>query len=136
MKKRVLTLAYIYDLHPSTIWSAIRKKKLDVSKNEDGHWIIEEDSPEFQAWVKKFAKGRVEQADFLEQLTDTEEIAYELLANPALTQAGIAHQMNISVHTVYFHAKNIYAKMGVRGRIGLQRVWLEREKESGLQEKS
>jgi DNA-binding CsgD family transcriptional regulator len=124
MKKRIPTLAYMYDIHPTGIWSAIRRRIFPSSLSEDGTLMVDEDDPDFQAWIQKLMKGREETSSW--SLTEREEEVFVLLALQDLSQEDVAEELGIQRGTVYFHAKHIYEKIGVRGRIGLQRVARER----------
>jgi DNA-binding CsgD family transcriptional regulator len=60
-----------------------------------------------------------------ESLTDTERSTSELVAR-GLTNQQVADQLFISVHTVAFHLRQIFRKLGIRSRVELARAALER----------
>jgi len=56
-------------------------------------------------------------------LTDRESQTYRLLLTN-LSEAEIAVEMNLSSHTVHDHARRLYKKLRVRGRVGLMSMLL------------
>jgi DNA-binding CsgD family transcriptional regulator len=66
-------------------------------------------------------------------LTDTERSTSELVAR-GLTNQQVADQLFISVHTVAFHLRQVFRKLGIRSRVELARAALERSGESGQEE--
>jgi DNA-binding CsgD family transcriptional regulator len=57
-------------------------------------------------------------------LTDIERAASELVAQ-GLNNRQVADQMYISVHTVAFHMRQIFRKLGIGSRVELARIVLE-----------
>jgi DNA-binding CsgD family transcriptional regulator len=57
-------------------------------------------------------------------LTDIERIASELVAQ-GLNNQQVANQMYISVHTVAFHMRQIFRKLGIGSRVELARIVLQ-----------
>jgi DNA-binding CsgD family transcriptional regulator len=60
-----------------------------------------------------------------DSLTDTERSTSELVVQ-GLTNQQIADQLFISVHTVAFHLRQVYRKLGINSRVELARVTLQR----------
>ncbi len=60
-----------------------------------------------------------------DSLTATERSTSELVAQ-GLTNQQVADQLFISVHTVAFHLRQVFRKLGIRSRVELARVALER----------
>jgi DNA-binding CsgD family transcriptional regulator len=65
-----------------------------------------------------------------ESLTDTERTVIELVSE-GLTNREAAEQLFLSHHTVGFHLRSIFVKLGVGSRVELTRVALERHVSSG-----
>jgi DNA-binding CsgD family transcriptional regulator len=65
-----------------------------------------------------------------DSLTDTERSTSELVAR-GLTNQQVADQLFISVHTVAFHLRQVFRKLGIRSRVELARAALERSPQSG-----
>jgi DNA-binding CsgD family transcriptional regulator len=59
-----------------------------------------------------------------ESLTDIERTASELVAQ-GLNNQQVADQMYISVHTVAFHMRQIFRKLGIGSRVELARIVLQ-----------
>src|ERR671919_236786 len=60
-------------------------------------------------------------------LTDTEQAVGELVAE-GLTNAEVAERMYLSRHTVDFNLRQIFRKLGIRSRVTLARLYLERQR--------
>ena len=60
-----------------------------------------------------------------DSLTDTERNVMDLVAR-GLTNQHVADQMFLSVHTVAFHLRQVFRKLGVRSRVELARVAAQR----------
>jgi DNA-binding CsgD family transcriptional regulator len=60
-----------------------------------------------------------------DSLTDTERSTSELVAQ-GLTNQQVADQLFISVHTVAFHLRQVFRKLGIGSRVELARIALER----------
>jgi DNA-binding CsgD family transcriptional regulator/tetratricopeptide (TPR) repeat protein len=60
-------------------------------------------------------------------LTDTERATSQLAAQ-GLTNQQIADQMYLSMHTVAFHLRAVYRKLGIRSRVELTRLVMEQER--------
>src|ERR671919_929072 len=60
-------------------------------------------------------------------LTDTEQAVAELVAE-GLTNAEVAERMYLSRHTVDFNLRQIFRKLGIRSRVTLARLYLERQR--------
>lgn len=65
-----------------------------------------------------------------DSLTDTERSTSELVAR-GLTNQQVADQLFISVHTVAFHLRQVFRKLGIRSRVELARAALERPPDGG-----
>jgi DNA-binding CsgD family transcriptional regulator len=65
-----------------------------------------------------------------DSLTETERSTSELVAQ-GLTNQEVADQLFISVHTVAFHLRQVFRKLGIRSRVELARVALERSASGG-----
>jgi DNA-binding CsgD family transcriptional regulator len=59
-----------------------------------------------------------------DSLTDIERTASELVAQ-GLNNQQVADQMYISVHTVAFHMRQIFRKLGIGSRVELARIVLQ-----------
>jgi DNA-binding CsgD family transcriptional regulator len=57
-------------------------------------------------------------------LTDTERIT-SVLVSQGLTNRQVADQMFVSVHTVAFHLRQVFRKLGIGSRVELTRVAME-----------
>jgi DNA-binding CsgD family transcriptional regulator len=57
-------------------------------------------------------------------LTDIERVASELVAQ-GLKNQQVADQMYISVHTVAFHMRHVFRKLGIGSRVELARIVLQ-----------
>jgi DNA-binding CsgD family transcriptional regulator len=60
-------------------------------------------------------------------LTDTERAVAALVAE-GLTNAEVAERMYLSRHTVDFNLRQIFRKLGIRSRVALTRLYLERQR--------
>jgi DNA-binding CsgD family transcriptional regulator len=60
-----------------------------------------------------------------ESLTDTDRSISKLVAE-GMTNQQIADQLYISIHTVAYHLRQVFRKLGVRSRVELARIALER----------
>ena len=60
-----------------------------------------------------------------ESLTDSERVVGDLVAE-GLTNRQVAERMFVSRHTVDFHLRQIFRKLGITSRVELTRVLLER----------
>jgi DNA-binding CsgD family transcriptional regulator len=60
-----------------------------------------------------------------ESLTQTEELVADLVSE-GLTNAQVAERMYLSRHTIDFHLRQIFRKLGIRSRVALTRMSLER----------
>jgi len=69
-------------------------------------------------------------ADGLAGLTNTEAGIAELVAR-GLTNRQIADQTFVSTHTVAFHLRQIYRKLGVTSRVELARLVLAAQPDAG-----
>src|SRR5919106_151621 len=58
---------------------------------------------------------------------DTEQAVAELVAE-GLTNAEVAERMYLSRHTVDFNLRQIFRKLGIRSRVTLARLYLERQR--------
>ncbi|HYV78154.1 MAG TPA: helix-turn-helix transcriptional regulator, partial [Streptosporangiaceae bacterium] len=56
-----------------------------------------------------------------EDLTGTQRMVAELVAD-GLTNRGVGAQLFLSPHTIDFHLRQIYRKLGVRSRVELARL--------------
>jgi DNA-binding CsgD family transcriptional regulator len=65
-----------------------------------------------------------------DSLTETERSTTELVAQ-GLTNQQVADQLFISVHTVAFHLRQVFRKLGIRSRVELARAALERSTSGG-----
>jgi DNA-binding CsgD family transcriptional regulator len=54
-------------------------------------------------------------------LTDTQRMVAELVAD-GLTNRGVGARLFLSPHTVDFHLRQIYRRLGVRSRVELARL--------------
>jgi DNA-binding CsgD family transcriptional regulator len=59
-----------------------------------------------------------------DSLTDTERGTTELVAQ-GLTNQQVADQLYVSVHTVAFHLRQVFRKLGITSRVELARIALE-----------
>jgi DNA-binding CsgD family transcriptional regulator len=59
-----------------------------------------------------------------DSLTDTERAIAELVAS-GLTNQQVASQLFVSAHTVAFHLRQVFRKLGIRSRVKLTRIALE-----------
>ena len=59
-------------------------------------------------------------------LTDTERQTSELVSQ-GLTNQQVADQMFVSVHTVAFHLRQVFRKLGIRSRVELTRLAVEQD---------
>ena len=59
-------------------------------------------------------------------LTKREAQTYRLLLTP-MSEVEISGEMNLSAHTVHDYARRLYRKLGVKGRVGLMSMLLERD---------
>jgi DNA-binding CsgD family transcriptional regulator len=60
-------------------------------------------------------------ADKWQSLTDR-EIAVARLVEAAFTNQQIAHRLSLSPHTVNFHLRRIFGKLGINNRVQLAHV--------------
>jgi DNA-binding CsgD family transcriptional regulator len=60
-----------------------------------------------------------------DSLTDTDRSVSNLVAQ-GLTNQQVADQLFISVHTVAFHLRQVFSKLGIRSRVELARLALEK----------
>jgi DNA-binding CsgD family transcriptional regulator len=58
-------------------------------------------------------------------LTDTERTVSELVAQ-GLTNRQVADQLFMSTHTVAFHLRHVFRKLGIGSRVELARLALQR----------
>ena len=65
-----------------------------------------------------------------DSLTDTEGNVGDLVAH-GLTNQQVADQMFLSVHTVAFHLRQVFRKLGVRSRVELARAAAQRSVDGG-----
>jgi len=63
-------------------------------------------------------------AEGWESLTDTEQATARLVAQ-GLTNQEVASQLFVSSHTVAFHLRQVFRKLGIRSRVELTRITLE-----------
>jgi len=63
-------------------------------------------------------------AEGWESLTDTEQATARLVAQ-GLTNQEAASQLFVSSHTVAFHLRQVFRKLGIRSRVELTRITLE-----------
>jgi DNA-binding NarL/FixJ family response regulator len=54
-------------------------------------------------------------------LTETEQVTATLVAE-GLTNHQVANRMYVSVHTVAFHLKQVFRKLGIGSRVELARM--------------
>jgi DNA-binding CsgD family transcriptional regulator len=66
-----------------------------------------------------------------ESLTDTDRSISKLVAE-GMTNQQIADQLYISIHTVAYHLRQVFRKLGVRSRVELARIALERTEDGDL----
>ena len=67
-------------------------------------------------------------------LTDREAQVLRLVAD-GLPNKSVAHQLNLSEHTVKLHVHHIYSKIGVRNRAGATSWFLSRMQQPEIREK-
>jgi DNA-binding CsgD family transcriptional regulator len=60
-------------------------------------------------------------------LTDSERTVAELVAS-GLTNREVAQRIYLSPHTVSFHLRKVYRKLGVATRVELARLSIEQER--------
>jgi DNA-binding CsgD family transcriptional regulator len=65
-----------------------------------------------------------------ESLTKAESATSELVAQ-GLNNQQVADRMYVSVHTVAFHLRQIFRKLGISSRVELARIVMERGKHTG-----
>jgi DNA-binding CsgD family transcriptional regulator len=61
-------------------------------------------------------------------LTGTERTVAELVAQ-GLTNREVAARIFLSPHTVSFHLRKVYRKLGIRSRVDLTRAFVHRERD-------
>jgi DNA-binding CsgD family transcriptional regulator len=79
---------------------------------------------------RHWAAAQPGSADGLAGLTHTEAGIAELVAR-GLTNRQIADQTFVSTHTVAFHLRQIYRKLGVASRVELARLVLAAQRDAG-----
>jgi DNA-binding CsgD family transcriptional regulator len=81
-------------------------------------------------WVDECADRPQRAADGWDGLTGTERTVAELVAQ-GLTNREVAARIFLSPHTVSFHLRKVYRKLGIRSRVDLTRASVHRERGSG-----
>ncbi|MFC5262353.1 AAA family ATPase [Kribbella qitaiheensis] len=79
-------------------------------------------------WVDECADRPQRAAEGWDGLTGTERTVAELVTQ-GLTNREVAARIFLSPHTVSFHLRKVYRKLGIRSRVDLTRASLHRERE-------
>jgi len=79
-------------------------------------------------WADKCAGRPQRVAEGWDALTGTERTVAELVAQ-GLTNREVAARIFLSPHTVSFHLRKVYRKLGIRSRVDLTRASVHRERE-------
>jgi DNA-binding CsgD family transcriptional regulator len=79
-------------------------------------------------WVDECADRPQRAAERWDGLTGTERTVAELVAQ-GLTNREVAARIFLSPHTVSFHLRKVYRKLGIRSRVDLTRASLHRERD-------
>jgi DNA-binding CsgD family transcriptional regulator len=77
-------------------------------------------------WADQRAGPPQDAGDAWDALTGTERTVAELVAQ-GLTNREVAARIFLSPHTVSFHLRKVYRKLGVRSRVDLTRASIHRE---------
>lgn len=111
-------------LHRTTLYYAICRKKFPA-ENHGGFWLVDEFSPEFSAYIKGMRKHGPQKPPDNVSLTQREK---EVLGNLwyDIQDKEIAASLHITIHTLHFHLRSIYRKIGVRNRKGAIAYALEK----------
>ena len=100
---------------------------LDVALGGYGHARAERDLARIRRRLRKLGVRRRHRAPAgrpatgWESLTETEQITATLVAE-GLTNHQVANRMYVSVHTVAFHLKQVFRKLGIGSRVELARM--------------
>ncbi|MEU8223651.1 AAA family ATPase [Kribbella sp. NPDC048915] len=79
-------------------------------------------------WADSRADGPRRRAEAWEALTGTERTVAELVAQ-GLTNREVAERVFLSPHTVSFHLRKVYRKLGIRSRVDLTRAFVHGERD-------
>jgi DNA-binding CsgD family transcriptional regulator len=79
-------------------------------------------------WTDECAGRPQRAAEAWDALTGTERGVAELVAQ-GLTNREVAARIFLSPHTVSFHLRKVYRKLGIRSRVGLTRASIQRERD-------
>ncbi|MFF0341262.1 AAA family ATPase [Kribbella sp. NPDC004875] len=79
-------------------------------------------------WADKCADGSQDAAEAWGALTGTERTVAELVAQ-GLTNREVAARVFLSPHTVSFHLRKVYRKLGIRSRVDLTRAFVHRDRD-------
>ncbi|MEV6894760.1 AAA family ATPase [Kribbella sp. NPDC051137] len=77
-------------------------------------------------WADEYAGRRQRSAKRWDALTGTERAVADLVAR-GLTNREVAARVFLSPHTVSFHLRKVYRKLGIRNRVELTRASVDRE---------
>jgi DNA-binding CsgD family transcriptional regulator len=79
-------------------------------------------------WADERAGRPKRAAEAWDALTGTERTVAELVAQ-GLTNREVAARIFLSPHTVSFHLRKVYRKLGIRSRVDLTRASIHRERD-------
>jgi DNA-binding CsgD family transcriptional regulator len=79
-------------------------------------------------WTDECAGRPQRVAEAWDALTGTERTVAELVAQ-GLTNREVAARIFLSPHTVSFHLRKVYRKLGIRSRVELTRAFVDRERD-------
>jgi LuxR family maltose regulon positive regulatory protein len=88
----------------------------DISREYLDSLLAAFDDGQMPEHLTKFAERIVQQDELVEPLSERELDVLRLLS-AGLSYREIAEELHISINTVKAHAKNIYSKLGVHGRM-------------------